>query len=65
MNILIFQWMLLLLVILMSESIMTVMFLLHQHSAVQQIQVYNQTDQTNWLTDANTFYCRMQWKSNV
>ena len=38
--------MLLLFFILLSESIMTVMFLLHQHSAVQQIQVkQDQQDQ--------------------
>ena len=34
-----FQWMLLLFLVLLSESIMTIMFLLHQHSAVLQIQV--------------------------
>ena len=34
-----FQWMLLLFLLLLSESIMTIMFLLHQHSAVLQIQV--------------------------
>ena len=39
-----FQWMLLLFLILLSESIMTIMFLLHQHSAVLQIQVQNNFD---------------------